>query len=143
VAIQLAIYRDACGALSDEAWLAACRVALSTCEFFPMPVKLTEFAEAYAEDKTRQQIDRLEFQRIAESNAEVRLALGAGEMSADEAQARQETIKRRVADIASQLRAVNARSHRARPAWRHEDHAASDQRIAEGHWDSPKETTND
>ena len=77
-------YADLVGELTDDAWLAACREASKTLKFFPVPAELTELAEAYAEDKTQQQIDRLEFQRIAESTAEVRHMLAAGAISAKE-----------------------------------------------------------
>jgi hypothetical protein len=143
VAVHLSIYRQTCGELSDEAWLAACTVAVRTCEFFPMPVKVLAFAEAFAEATVTQRIDHAETQRIAAGQEQARHMLTAGVVSEEDAAARREQIQRRVADTAKLLREINANQPKRQGSWRHTDRAIGHQRIADGHWDTPSATTDD
>lgn len=140
----MVVYADLLGDISDTAWLAACREAATTCRFFPVPAELTELAEAFAETAYLERVEAINAERLAESNERARHLLTTGAVTEEDAAAKRELMQRQVADMARHLREVNANARRPqRGDWQHEDRAVGNQRIADGHWDTPKETPND
>lgn len=107
----MAAYAAALGDLSDEAWLGACRAALRTCRFFPVPAELLELAEAAAEEAQRGRLRAMEDARLRSAIMDGQRLLAAGVLTEEMAAANRE---RYAAMAAETLAAIKAGGEKVR-----------------------------
>jgi hypothetical protein len=144
VAALRMVYRQACGDLTDAAWLGGCAAAVRTCKHFPMPVELRDLAEAHAEADYQDQVTSAEQRRIGTVHADIRRLLTAGTVTEEQATANRDRYDRMVSDTLKAIREAGQRVRQSQRAdWLHERQANRNRRIADGHWDAPAPTETD
>jgi hypothetical protein len=110
VAAQTALYREALGELSDAAWLGACKAAIRSCEFFPMPVVLEKLAEDVAETTMRERLTTSDQARIAAADQHGQRLLTAGVVTEETAAERRERFAAMAAETVTAIREAGERA---------------------------------
>ena len=105
VTAQTALYREALGELSDEAWLGACKAAIRFCKHWPVPVELAELAEAHADATSRERIADADQRRIAAATDHAQRLLTAGVITEEQAAERRERLAALAAETMAAIRA--------------------------------------
>ena len=102
---QMAGYSLALADMAGEAFIAACKLAMRRCKYFPKPVELEELAEEAVERGRRDRIILLDDYRARQAAAEGQRLLGPGQISEEQAAANRERLAALAAETLAAIRA--------------------------------------
>jgi hypothetical protein len=117
VAALRTIYREACGELSDAAWLGACRVALRSCTHFPVPAELLAFVEEGADTANQERAMMLERARLDQAITDTNRLLAAGTVTPEQAKQNQERYEAMFAETMAAIKNGGAKSNDRSDWW--------------------------